>query len=567
MIRSDAAAGSLPDETDVVVLGGGAAGMSTALFAALKGLKVLLVEKAGTVGGTTASSAGTTWIPGSLHASSVEPVDTRADAEAYLETVVGEDLDRKKLDAFLQAGPRAIAELEAGSEVKFRARPHHPDYHSNLPGATLRGRALEPLPFDGRRLGRDLRLLRRPLPELTLGGMMVGPNDILDLRRAHRSIGSALRSASLIGRHGLDLLRFGRGSRLLMGNALCARLLYSLRQQGVALALRTPGARLLIEGDRVAGITVASPDGVRRVHARLGVVLATGGFTHSERLQDELLPTPRTRYSATPRDVAGDGVEFGLEAGGQLANPGGMGAFWAPVSVRQRRGGIVSLYPHFFLDRGKPGFLAVDRTGQRFVNEAPSYDGFVRAMYARGPEAVPCFLVADARAVERYGIGLVLPGGWRLRRLLREGYLKRSDTIEDLAHALSVPPKTLAATVSRFNEAARRGVDEDFHRGGTAANLVLGDPSHGPNPCLGPLEKGPFYGIALHPGMNGTSAGLVTDIDGRVLGTDGRPMAGLFACGNDSVSMMGGSYPGPGTTIGPAIAFAYRVAQALRATA
>jgi succinate dehydrogenase/fumarate reductase flavoprotein subunit len=270
-------------------------------------------------------------------------------------------------------------------------------------------------------------------------------------------------------------------------------------------------------------------------------------------------------YTAVPAEVSGDGIEMALDRGGALSSCNGDGAFWSPVSVRWRRDGSVSVFPHFFLDRGKPGCIAVDRTGRRFVNEASSYDAFVRSMYAanRSAPAVPCYLIADARAVRKYGLGLALPGGFRLRRLVAEGYIRRASSIEALAQQLGLDRAVLAETVARFNRQALAGEDSDFGRGRTAANQVLGDPDHRPNPCLGPLLRAPFYAVELRPGINGTSAGLVTDERARVLTAEGSPFDNLYACGNDMASLMDGTYPGPGITIGPALAFAHAAAVAM----
>ncbi len=542
---------------DVVVLGAGAAGMSAALFASLRGLSAVVVEKAATVGGTTAISAGTAWIPGTFHAQAVQPVDNREQAERYLRSVVGNRLDERKLDAFLTNGPLAVAQLHERTSVQFRPRPHHPDYLSDRDGASLRGRALEPLPFDGRELGRRVRLVKPPLRSLTLWGMMLTVDDIKTLLRARRSPQAAWGSLRLVARQAADRVRHGRGTRLLMGNALCARLLHSLDRAGVPVWTGAAVTGLVMEDGRAAGATVMRNGQTIRVSARLAVVLATGGFAHSPALQDVMLPHPRSTVTAMPAEVSGDGIGAALAHGASLGEHNGDGAFWAPISVHRRRDGTSTVYPHFFLDRGKPGVLAVDRAGRRFVNEATSYDAFVRGMYAAGPDAVPCWLIGDARAARAYGLGLMLPGFGRRRRLLADGYLRRAGTLAELAGQLGIDPAVLGATVDRFNAGAATGQDPDFRRGETAANQVLGDPSRTLNPCLGPLDRPPYYAVELHPGMNGTSTGLHTDERARVLGAGSAPIPGLYACGNDMSSLMEGTYPGPGVTIGPAIVFAY----------
>lgn len=556
-----------PDEAafDVVILSAGAGGMAAALFCALRGLRAAVVEKAAVVGGTTALSAGTSWIPGTVHASEVGAEDSADRVHSYLRAALGPLLDEAKLDAFLAHGPAAIAELAARTEVKFRARPHHPDYMSELDGAVLKGRALEPLPLDGRRLGADLALLRPPLPELTLLGMMLGADDLRHMLRATRSPRSALHALRLLARHAVDRLRHPRGTRLLLGNALCGRLLLSLRLLGVPVWTQARATGLLGDGARVEGVEVERGGHRTRVTAHRAVILATGGFAHSPELRPRLLPPPLPAHTAVPPEVSGDGMRMALERGAALGESHGNGSFWAPVSVHPRRDGSIAVYPHFFLDRGKPGVIAVDGSGRRFVNEATSYNRFVRGMYEAHAvtPAIPCHLIADSPALRAYGFGMVLPGGWRLRRLLAEGYVRRAETLNDLARQLGIDPAALMETVERFNRHARLGEDPDFARGATTSNHVLGDSAHRPNPCLGPLERGPFYALALHPGINGTHAGLRTDVTGRVLRADGAAFENLYACGNDMSSLMADRYPGPGITIGPAIAFAHAIAEDL----
>ena len=488
-------------------------------------------------------------------------------AHRYLKAVVGDRLNEEKVDAFLSLGPRAIRELVDKTDVQFRPRPHHPDYHSLLPGATSCGRALEPMPFDAKLLGEDMRLVRRPLDTLTVWGMMADANDIRNLLSAFRSPRAFAASMRLFSAYGRDLLLYRRTTRLLMGNALVARLLLTARKLGVQLRTETTIREIIQTNGAVSGVVAKAGNDIVRFDARLGVVLATGGFTHSKGLRERVLPQPVSAISATPDSVTGDGINAGLTAGGTLKEDYPDGAFWAPVSLRPLPDGRRQIYPHFFLDRGKPGFIAVDRSGQRFVNEATSYDAFVTAMYARQPtvEAVPSYLIADSRAVKNYGIGLVRPGGMGLRRLLAENYLQSASDLRTLAGRIGVDPDGLERTVTRFNAFAKAGCDEDFHRGETTANKVLGDPAHLPNTCLGPLETPPYYALRIQPGLNGTSSGLNTDNAGRVLDSAGTPINGLYACGNDMASLMEGEYPGPGTTLGPAITFAYAAVQAMTA--
>jgi succinate dehydrogenase/fumarate reductase flavoprotein subunit len=548
-------------EVDLLVLGAGAGGMTAALVAAVLGLDVLLVEKTAVIGGTTAISAGSIWVPGSHHG---PPGDDAAHARRYLQAAIGNRLRAALSDAFLAAGPEMVRFLEQHTAVRLRAYPYHPDYLADLPGATLSGRVLEPLPFDARLLGRELARLRPPMPEFTLlGGMMVDRTDIGRLLGATRSVASARHAGRLLLRYGADRLRHRRGTRLVMGNALAGRLFHSLLQRAVPVLTRTAATGLILADGRVSGATLAAPDGMVQVRSRRGVVLATGGFSRHPELRRLLLPQPLCQHSPLVESVTGDGVTLGRQAGGRLGTGHANNSFWAPVSIRMRADGSSAVFPHFVLDRGKPGLIAVDREGRRFVNEATTYQRFAEAMYAahaRTP-TIPCHFICDDRFIARHGLGMVRPRRLNLGRAIADGYVIRADTLTGLARALAVDPAALEETVARYNGFAAGGIDPDFGKGGDAYQRNLGDPAHGPNPCIGPIQAPPFYAIEVYPGDIGASCGLVTDEHAQVLGQDGMPVEGLYAVGNDMDSLMAGVYPGPGVTLGPAMTFGYLAAR------
>src|SRR6476620_7487174 len=237
--------------------------MSAALFSAIRGAKTLLVEKTEFVGGTSALSAGSVWIPNTRHASGAS--DDAAKVERYLQQIIGNRADATLRSAFLQAGPEAVEVLEDQSEVKLRAYARHPDYRSELEGAAVAGRALEPLPFDGRLLGDALRLVRPPLPEFTLlGGMMVDRTDIGHLLSATTSMKSLLHCARLLIRYGRDRLSYPRGSRLVRGNALFGRLLYSLIGRDVDILTRTSLQKIVRDGGGRVTSAVLLSEGISR---------------------------------------------------------------------------------------------------------------------------------------------------------------------------------------------------------------------------------------------------------------------------------------------------------------
>jgi succinate dehydrogenase/fumarate reductase flavoprotein subunit len=551
------------DETfDVVVIGAGGAGMSAALFAAIDGARVLLVESTEYVGGTTAFSAGTTWIPASMHGPSVNPDDSSANAEAFLRRAVGERSNEALRRAFLQAGPQAVAHLEANSDVKYRARPFHPDYLSELEGSTLRGRALEPLAFDGRKLGKQFALIRPPIPEFTvLGGMMVDRDDVAHLLNMTKSLKSLRHAVKLLARHVRDRMSWPRGTRLVMGNALIGRLLHSLLARGVTVLVNTKLESLHTgAGGSVESMTLSQNGQRRRITVTGGVILASGGFNRHPQRRRTMLPGADPSWCPGAPGHTGSAHDLALAIGARYGEGALSNAFWAPVSVRKRSDGTTAVFPHFLMDRGKPGMLVVNQHGKRFLNENTSYHLFGIAMqeaHCKTP-SVPAYLVTDAEGLRKYGLGMVRPGGKGLAPFLADGYLTRAETLDELAAKLGIDAAGLADSVARINEYARTGVDLDFQRGTTDYQRANGDPNWpGPNPCLGPIGRAPFYAVRLYPGDIGAATGLVSDQKGRVLGRDDQPIGGLYACGNDMQSVMGGVYPGPGITLGPGLAFAY----------
>jgi succinate dehydrogenase/fumarate reductase flavoprotein subunit len=553
---------------DLLVIGAGPAGMTAALVASLEGLDVLLCEKTDQVGGTGATSAGTLWIPGNTQSKAAGYDDSADKADIYLTGLIGAGTNRALRDAYLQTGPKAIDYLTAKTDVQFLPCGMHPDYRSNMAGAAISGRAIVPAPFDGRLLGRDFRRVRAPIREfLVFGGMMVGKPDIAPLIGRFRSAANFIYAVKLFARYLRDRLRYPRGTRLMMGNALVARLFYSLRKRNVPILFNASIKELVRDGERVTGAMLSTPEGDLFVTARRGVVLATGGYAHNEQLRRRFMPDASPIYSLSCAANTGEGVSTAERAGAALAPDDITSGLWSPVSVTKRRDGSTGLYPHLVFDRAKPGLIAVNAEGRRFVNEACSYHDFALAMIETNntAKAIPAWLICDAPFLKRYGLGVIYPGHPNPDRFVDNGYLVRADTLDDLADKTGVDAAGLRDSVTRNNRYAETGIDVDFAKGETELNRFNGDTGHKPNPCIGPIATPPFYALAVWPADIAVSSGVSTDADGRALDADGKVISGLYACGNDMASVMGGSYPGPGTTLGPAVVFAYRAAMRAKA--
>jgi succinate dehydrogenase/fumarate reductase flavoprotein subunit len=558
----------IPDQAafDVVVVGAGGAGMSAALFAAIDGAKVLLVEHTAHVGGTTAWSAGTTWVPGTHHAAQVNPTDTLADAARYLTNAIGERTPAALRQAFLDNGPAAVKRIETHTDVQYRPYAKHPDYISDLGGATLSGRALEPLPFDARQLGALFPLVRPPIPEFTvLGGMMVDRTDINHLLGMARSLASLRHAAKIVLRHGADRLFYPRGTRWVMGNALVGRLLLSLsKRPTVSLLLSTSVVSLNRTGEGVNAITLEQGNTRRTLRIKGGVVLASGGFNRHALRREAMLPGIAPGWCPAAPGHTGAVHDLAHGLGARYGTGGMTHAFWAPVSLRARPDGSNAVFPHFVMDRAKPGMLTVNQAGARFVNESTSYHLFGLGMQATHPQSpgIPAYLICDAQALRKYGLGMVRPGAkpgdTALAPFLADGYLTEGNTLAELAAQLGMDAAGLENSVRKINAYAETGTDPDFQRGATAYQQNLGDATWpGKNPTLGALTQAPYYAVKLYPGDIGASTGLATDTAARVLGEQDHPIAGLYAVGNDMHSIMGGVYTAPGITIGPGLVFGY----------
>lgn len=548
-------------DCDVLVIGAGAAGLAAAVTAATLGLKVIMVEKAETFGGTSAMSGGWVWVPCSRQAVAAGVIDDRESARLYLENEIGNRFAPALVDAYLDYAPLAFEFLEKHSELVFDLGPAYPDYHPEGPGGLAGGRSLVARPYDGRKLGSRIAELRPVPEEMTFYGMMVGSGaDLKHFSRATRSLESAIHVGRLLMRYASDRLIHGRSMRLTNGNALIARLVVSAISKGVEIYVSCPAIEL-IGGTQVTGATVVLNGEHRQVRSRCGVVLAGGGFGQVSILGGHSTAT-HMHASTIASSVTGDTIHMAERLGADLVLDQSQPAAWVPVSLVPRRNGEHGAFPHF-ADRAKPGTIAVRANGTRFVNETLSYHEFVEAMIAdAGYGSSPaCWLICDHRAIRKYGLGHVKPFPVPLNASIASGYLVKGDDLEELALKCGIDPQGLITTISDFNRDAQAGIDRKFGRGLSAYGRYLGDSQKRPNPCVAPLDNAPYYAIRLWPGKLGTFEGLAMDQNARVLTKSGKPIDGLYVAGNDAASIMGGTYPGAGITLGPAITFGYLAAR------
>lgn len=549
-------------ECDVLVIGSGAAGLAAAVTAAWHGRNVVLVEKEPVFGGATAWSGGWAWVPRNPLARRAGIDEDIEQPRTYLRNELGEQYNAELVDAFLENAPKMVEFFEQHTALQFADGNGIPDMHGDTPGAATGGHQVIAAPYDAREVGDLLPRLRKTMRETSFLGMpIMAGADLAAFLSMTRSARSFLYVTRRFLTHLWHLARYGRAMHLVNGVALVARLARSAQDLGVRLMESAPARRLIIEDGQVRGAVVDTPEGELSIRAQ-AVILAAGGFPNDFERRRELFPrdvSGRDHLALPPLSCSGDGLRLGESAGGRVATDLKSPVAWAPVSKVPYKDGSVGHFPHI-IDRGKPGIIGVLANGRRFVNEAHGYYDYVSAMLEAVPEGqeVCSWLICDHRFLRRYGLGYVRPAPLPIRPHLRNGYLKRGRSIEELAAVCGIDPQGLAQTVAEFNRHARQGEDPAFGRGSTPFNRKSGDPLHpGPNPSVAPIEHGPFYAVKVQPGCFGTFAGLKTDGQARVLDAGGRPIPGLYAAGTDMASVMGGWYPSGGINLGPALTFGY----------
>ena len=550
-------------EVDTLVVGSGNGALTAAITAHdHKGGKVLIIEKDDMIGGTSAISGGGIWIPNSHYAKAAGAQDSVADAKKYLRTTIGaDDVSDELLDAYLQAGPEMLKFLADNSRCDYISLKMYPDYYAKNDGAREGHRSLEPKPMP-----RNKIKAWRHLNE-SHQMMYAGPISFTQ-REAHDLMTEAplapLMFIKLMFTHFLDFgwkkQKAKRARRITCGAAGVGRLLWSVEDRDIPL-WRNTGLTELIKDDsgRVIGVR-AEKDGKKiSIKTSKGVILACGGFEHNDEIRDAHLPKPSSsQFSAGVKSNTGDGIVAAQNIGAKLDKMDH--AWWVTTwSVPGEKRPRLSV-----IEKSLPGSLVVNGQGKRFANESENYMAFQHDLFRTHSEESPndpAFMIFDRSYRSENLVGPLMkfkqrPDKALPKRFFTPEFLVIGDTIEELAEKAGIDADSLKATINNFNDYAKSGKDEEFQRGDAAYDRYYGKEKYKPNPCLGAIEKPPFYAIRSNPGDFGTGGGMVIDTQGQVLADSGDVIPGLYACGNCTAALLP-TYPGPGSTLGPAMTFGY----------
>ena len=539
-----------PQETfDFIIVGSGGGSVPAALVMQSYGKSAVIIEKQAVIGGSSAYSGGVIWIPCNDHLRRAGVKDTPELARTYFDAMLGGPLPSSSFarrDAWIREGAEMVRFLEARGMKFFNARL--PDYYDG-PGSLEIGRGLAAPLFNIKELGAwadklATRQLGSRIPMHTHEGVPVLvakktlAGKIVLMKIALRTIRDKL------------LGRTTRGA----GTALQGRLFQIALREKIPIWTESPVKDLVVEDGRVVGVVAEREGRSIEVRARLGVLVDAGGFSRNKEMREQYSPQPTSdKWTQVNPGDTGEMIQAIMKLG--AATDQMDEAFWFPCSYLPDG---TTFAMHSAGDIGKPGCIIVDSKGNRFMNEAAPYMEIGQKMYEAG--AVPAWAIFDSRHRQDYFWGMQPPGPVP-QKLLDNGYMKKADTLDEIARKCGVDPAGLAKTVERFNGFCRKGVDEDFQRGHSMFNRHYGDPTVKPNPNLGPLEKPPYYAVAIYPGDIGTCGGIVADEFARALRPDGSAIPGLYVTGNTSAAAAGRVYIGPGAAVGPSMVFGYIAAR------
>jgi len=526
--------------TEVIVVGSGGAALTAAIVAHDHGAKVVLIEKTSLIGGSTAVSGGAVWAPN--HAINAF-ADTREEALTYLRQLVQGRIAEELLVALVDNVPLMVKHMQSAAKMNWVPFDGC-DYHSELEGgkATPGGRSLDSGLFDTNELG-DWKSKLRPSP--LFGAVPMTMAEAQGWKSHYQA--QNVRMDILAERYQKGIVGFGR--------SLVGKLLKALLERGIEPMLETRATELMMGSDGiVAGLRAKGPGGDIEFHASKAVILASGGFDWNPDIQRQFLPAP-IEYPMGPTSNTGDGLIMSMAVGARL---GMMNEVWAmpAIQIPGEEYDGQPLSRHTLSERGLPHSIMVNSAGKRFVDEACNYNDIGKIFNAFDPVNY-CFpnrkawLILSQQYFDKYSFATVMPGD------KVPEWINRAETPEQLGKALGIDPVELRETIARFNGFAETGKDLDFHRGESDYDLAKGDPEHGPNPNLGALTKGPYYGVRIYPSAIGTKGGPVVNASGQVMHVSGRPIEGLYAAGNVTAVVTGPAYGGPGGTLGPTLTFGY----------
>jgi 3-oxosteroid 1-dehydrogenase len=553
---------------DLLVVGSGAGALTAALVGHDSGANSLVIEKSSQFGGTSAMSGGALWVPANYLMDAEGIDDTPAEGLDYLKAVTKGGVPEDRLQAYIEHAPAMLQYLRDHSHLDLQNMPTYTDYYPELSGGKSGGRSIEPHRFDAKQLGAEFEQMREAHPQVVImNRMSMTATEAHTLLARHK--GWLRLMLGMMGHYLFDLpwrFKSNRDRSLCLGQALVATLRKSLSDRGVPLWLNAPAKQLIVEDGRVVGVEVEKDGKTMRVRAEKGVVLAAGGFEANDGLRQQYLPKPTSAdWTAACATNQGDPLQMGLAIG---AGTEYMDEAWWGPTMRVPGEDRARMLVH---EKGLPHCIFVDKTGKRFANEATTYTRFTNAMFAHHSDespTVPCYMFFDASYRKKYPFGPVLqasqmPDRFVPKHYWDDGFIYKADSIDALAQKMGVDPAGVQAEVAKFNGYCESGVDPDFQRGESLFDRYYGDENVEPNPCMGRLETAPYYGVIIYPGDLGTKGGLNVDAKARVLDTDGAAIEGLYAIGNCSASVMGKTYPGAGSTLGPAMAFGYVAAKHL----
>ena len=550
---------------DVLVIGSGCGGLTAALTADISNpAKVLVIEKSHLIGGTSATSGGVIWIPDNHLGKEKGSQDSISEAKDYLKaTIPADEFNEPLIDAYLDQGPKMVKFMEDHTDARYTSLEHYPDYFQDAPGVKLGNRALEPLPVSADVLGDDVDNLHPSGPQTIVFGRY-GVNFEESHAFTTQSPGWFRLFAKIFLTYWLDLswrIKRKRSRRLAFGAASVTRLFASIKKRNIPIWRSAALKEFILRDNKVIGAVIQKDGRLIKVQARRGVIVASGGFGQNQEMREKYLPKPtNSDWGCEPKTNTGDPIKAAEAIGAQLKF---MDKAWWVTTVKAPNEEFPRLSE---VEKSLPGNYTVNKSGKRFANESQNYLTFMLEVLdkeKKGESCAPMYMIFDANHRKNYPVGPLMPGKFFPDKLVKiihrdwfgSDFLTTANTIEELAIQTGIDSEALQSTVERVNNFSATGKDLDFQRGDNERDRFSGDPSL-MNPCLGPIDKAPFYAMRIDPGEFATCGGMAINEYGQVLNNDNQAIAGLYATGNCTPALLT-TYPGPGATIGPAMTFGF----------